>query len=102
MKLHWLVLLPFAILPACGSEVDDTSLGETSDAIVDVPQSDVERQAIGNCWLYSEASWVESMYRTRYGTNFDRSGERRVGKECRSRGSPYHEKKNLYRQHARD
>src|SRR6266704_4411854 len=27
----------------------------------------------------------------------DRSEERRVGKECRSRGWPYHEKKNIFR-----
>src|SRR5689334_23895374 len=35
------------------------------------------------------------LVRFRTGTlvNFDRSEERRVGKECRSRWSPYHEKK---------
>ena len=36
-----------------------------------VPQSPVERQSIGNCWLYAEASWVESMNMQATGTVFD-------------------------------
>src|SRR5437667_9971552 len=33
----------------------------------------------------------------RESVDIERSEERRVGKECRSRGSPYHEKKNVQR-----
>src|SRR5437588_12630174 len=32
---------------------------------------------------------------------YARSEERRVGKECRSRGAPYHEKKNVGRGHGK-
>lgn len=37
-------------------------VGQSSDDITDVPHTDVERQSIGNCWLYAQASWVESMH----------------------------------------
>ncbi|MCP4448242.1 MAG: hypothetical protein GY811_23320 [Myxococcales bacterium] len=36
-------------------------VGSTQQAITDVPHTAVERQSIGNCWLYAQASWVESM-----------------------------------------
>lgn len=45
---------------------------DTSD-ITDVNHTDVERQSIGNCWLYAEASWVESMHLTATGEKFDTS-----------------------------
>lgn len=51
------------------NEATDTA---TSD-IVNVPQTDVERQSIGNCWLYAEASWVESMHLAATGRAFDSS-----------------------------
>ncbi len=39
----------------------DTSVGKVEQAITDVPHTDVEKQSIGNCWLYAEATWIESM-----------------------------------------
>jgi hypothetical protein len=45
--------------------------GSSSSDITDVPQTDVERQSIGNCWLYAEASWVESMHLAATGEKFD-------------------------------
>jgi hypothetical protein len=39
--------------------------------ITDVNHTDVERQSIGNCWLYAQASWVESMHLTATGESFD-------------------------------
>ncbi len=45
----------------------------TSDEsnITDVPQTDVERQSIGNCWLYATASWAESLHLSATGEKFD-------------------------------
>jgi len=76
---------PLALALACSStgvgcavsadrdadEIDDPAASE--DAISDVKQSVVERQAIGNCWIYAHASWLESMYLTATGTEFDSS-----------------------------
>lgn len=39
--------------------------------VVDIDHTDVERQYIGNCWLYAQASWVESMHKSATGTAFD-------------------------------
>lgn len=41
---------------------DPGAPGVAQYAIVDVPHTAVERQSIGNCWLYAEASWVESIH----------------------------------------
>jgi hypothetical protein len=42
--------------PSASSE-----LGSSSHEIADVEHTAVERQSIGNCWLYAQASWIESM-----------------------------------------
>lgn len=42
-----------------------------ADDIVDVAHTAVERQAIGNCWLYAEATWAESMHLAATGESFD-------------------------------
>jgi len=44
-----------------------------SDDVVNVPNSDIERQSIGNCWLYATASWVEAIHLIRTGEQFDAS-----------------------------
>jgi hypothetical protein len=41
---------------------DDENVAEVESEIADVLHSDVERQSIGNCWLYAQASWVESLH----------------------------------------
>ncbi len=60
------VALGFALAAgsvACDDSATAPNLGETDHAITDVDHSDVERQSIGNCWLYAQASWVESLTR---------------------------------------
>lgn len=39
--------------------------------VVDVPNTPAERQALGNCWLYAQASWAESMHLRATGEVFD-------------------------------
>jgi hypothetical protein len=46
-----------ALVAGCDDGVDSSS-----DDVTDIKNSDVERQSIGNCWLYATASWVESMH----------------------------------------
>ncbi len=49
-------------LSACNVAQVDDELGVTTAPIVDVPHTAVQRQSIGNCWIYSHATWVESMH----------------------------------------
>ncbi|MCA9621222.1 MAG: hypothetical protein KC731_19505 [Myxococcales bacterium] len=52
-----------ALLTGCvqdGSTTDE-SVGVAQDEVVSVAHTPVERQSIGNCWLYAQATWVESM-----------------------------------------
>ncbi len=66
-----LVLALTVGLAGCGDSSTDTA-AQSSD-ITDVKHTDVERQSIGNCWLYAEASWVESMNLSATGKPFDLS-----------------------------
>lgn len=53
--------LALALLAAgCADTTEDT--GATEAHIVDVRQSEIERQSIGNCWIYAYAGWAESMH----------------------------------------
>lgn len=61
--------LMMATLPAVTGCTADT--GASSDDITDVKHTDVERQSIGNCWLYAQASWAESMHLAATGEAFD-------------------------------
>ncbi|MBK6513207.1 MAG: hypothetical protein IPM79_06750 [Polyangiaceae bacterium] len=49
----------------------DDGTGSQTDDITDIDNSTVERQSIGNCWLYATASWAESINKTATGTEFD-------------------------------
>jgi len=76
MKLRSLSLaLLFALSAAsamgCATEVADDTTTNDENEIVNVPQTDVERQSIGNCWLYAHASWIESMNKAATGADFD-------------------------------
>jgi hypothetical protein len=55
----------------CAAPANEGPTATGDDEIVDVPQTDVERQSIGNCWLYAHASWVESMRKRATGEDFD-------------------------------
>jgi hypothetical protein len=58
---------------AGGAEVDEEEVVSDENAIVNVVHTDVERQAIGNCWIYAHASWLESMHKRATGVDFDSS-----------------------------
>ena len=55
----------------CAAPSDQGPVASASDDIVDVPQTEVERQSIGNCWIYAHASWLESMHKAATGESFD-------------------------------
>jgi hypothetical protein len=57
-----------ALVAGCDDAVDSSS-----DDVTDIKNSDVERQSIGNCWLYATASWVESMHLSATGETPDLS-----------------------------
>ncbi|MCU0662394.1 MAG: hypothetical protein MUC50_08735 [Myxococcota bacterium] len=68
-----MALLVF-LFGAC--EIDDTGqdavdIEENQQAIVNVAHTPVERQSIGNCWVYAHATWAESMHKKATGQDFD-------------------------------
>lgn len=69
----WSRSLLTATVFACSSLLGCDDTGSNSENITDVNHTDVERQSIGNCWLYATASWVESMHLTATGEAFDTS-----------------------------
>lgn len=75
MKTHsyLLVLACGAALAGCEGEQTDSraNLGTARDAITDVAHTPVERQSIGNCWLYAQATWVESLHLAATGQELD-------------------------------
>ncbi|MDB4996717.1 MAG: hypothetical protein JWM74_4149 [Myxococcaceae bacterium] len=50
---------------------DQGPVASGSEDIVSVPQTDLERQSIGNTWIYAHVTWVESMHATATGEAFD-------------------------------
>ena len=79
MKIRSLSLAALVALGAlaqvgCAADTNTDGLSTNDEnEIVNVPQTDVERQSIGNCWLYAHASWIESMHLTATGESFDLS-----------------------------
>ena len=66
-------LTPLALLAglaACDAGVD---IASSQREITDVLHSEVERQSIGNCWIYAQASWIESMNLAATGDEIDAS-----------------------------
>lgn len=70
MKLRSSLLF---LLLAAGCAVRSDATTSDENEIVNVPQTDVERQSIGNCWIYAHASWIESMHLTATNEAFDLS-----------------------------
>ncbi len=65
-----LALVPFGA--GCGEDkAEDGAVDGNEEDITDVMHTEVERQAIGNCWLYAHASWIESMNLSATGEAFD-------------------------------
>ncbi len=52
----------------CGRTPDQ---GASSVKVTEVPHTAVKRQAIGNCWLYAQATWLEAKLRELDGTVVD-------------------------------
>jgi hypothetical protein len=65
----WLMSALLAVTPVAAGCTSD--VGSSSDDVTDVKHTDVERQSIGNCWLYAHASWIESMNYSATGKPFD-------------------------------
>lgn len=60
-RLALLPLLALPWLPACSSEkAPDATTGDENE-VVDIPNTKVKDQAIGNCWIYATAAWAESL-----------------------------------------
>jgi hypothetical protein len=61
-------------LSGCASVVSEDDLfQESGEEIVDVENSAVKRQSIGNCWLYATASWAESINKSATGVEMNMS-----------------------------
>jgi hypothetical protein len=61
---HYLVsslALPALLGASCMDPYADDEIDQVQSSITEVSHSPVERQSIGNCWLYAAASWVESL-----------------------------------------
>jgi hypothetical protein len=61
-----------SLLAACdaGAPLDD-EVASSEHAITDVQHTPVERQSIGNCWIYAQATWIESMNLSATGDELD-------------------------------
>lgn len=66
---HVALTAVLAFAPAIGGCGD--AVGSGDDNITDVQHTDIERQSIGNCWIYAHASWVESLNLAATGKQFD-------------------------------
>lgn len=60
-----------ASLGACAAPGAEGDVDDHASDIVNVPHTPVERQAIGNCWIYAHATWAESMHLAATGETFD-------------------------------
>ncbi len=62
MRLHSLAIASVLALSSLAvSGCGDESTSDQTQDVGDAKNSKVERQAIGNCWLYATASWVEGI-----------------------------------------
>jgi hypothetical protein len=56
-----LAALPLLFGAACGS-ADDAAVTGDDQEIVDIINSRVKNQSIGNCWVYASMGWAEAMH----------------------------------------
>ncbi len=69
-----LVAIGATFAAGCSLAADEASddaeeTAASTDAIVDINNTRVKRQSIGNCWLYATASWAESIAKSASPTN---------------------------------
>ncbi len=62
--------LPVVGGAGCSSSADAQT---SSDDVVTLPHTDVKNQAIGNCWLYATASWLEELHKSATNETLDLS-----------------------------
>ncbi len=72
-KLLFLIILLTVSCSFPNGGMDTKSIENGEERTVDINHTDVERQSIGNCWLYAAASWAESLNKTATNTEFDSS-----------------------------
>lgn len=76
MNGYWKKIVALLLVLFGGCEMTDADQEEIDvemdqQAIVDVPHTPVERQSIGNCWIYAQATWAESLHKKATGEDFD-------------------------------
>lgn len=59
--------LTLGVLFGCSEKSKSTS----EINVTDIDHTIVKRQSIGNCWLYAQASWIESLYKQQYKEDID-------------------------------
>lgn len=62
-----LVIAGLLPLVACSAESPNSS----QPLVTDVDHTAVKRQSIGNCWLYAQGTWLESMMKIQTGESVD-------------------------------
>lgn len=62
------ILVAFALFAGCGVREQFSS-----EKVTHVEHSEVERQAVSNCWVYAVTGWIESMHLTATGEKLDLS-----------------------------
>ncbi len=74
MRRQWLPVVCLLAGSGCASvNSPDDLIDENGGEIVDVENSAVKRQSIGNCWIYATASWVESINKSATGVELNAS-----------------------------
>lgn len=74
LSLAALFALSTSTAVGCAAETAPSEdVGVDENEIVNVAHTDVERQSIGNCWIYAHATWIESMHKQATGRDFDLS-----------------------------
>lgn len=66
------VVAAAALTGACAAPAEDAA-SATGTAITDVHATSVEKQAIGNCWLYSTTGFIEALHKGATGETLDLS-----------------------------
>jgi hypothetical protein len=60
-KLSYLSFASLTVMGLIGCGAAKPAQQSSSISTVNLPQSSVKQQSIGNCWLYATAGWIESL-----------------------------------------